>query len=348
MRRRLLTLAAAAATAAGAAVVASGLLSPAHDDPADVMAACMPEELAIYQSTEFNVQQCLDDALTDTVNEQGVMDALGWLAITLDRNPNLEIFCHRAGHVAGLQADINRDQLSDMLADSRLQVCDWTLLHGYAEAYAATGPSDDDLSVLLDVCDAQRGHQASTCAETLGHVLWEERPDLDNAPVYCAELSADKHRQWCGYGILMQKWRPVTGPPDAEPGYDPDRLPAICEDWPVPGYGGQAGCGAGAAYAALEDSGRAIGQLKARIESGEDLPDNWLESLNEPFSDGIDLCVRLRDDIARFHCLDSLANDVARAARGSRAIYQTWCELLPDEPAIDCNDQPYWEGQRPV
>ena len=213
---------------------------------------CMPTESTAISFGSDTVERCLYEvyiASANLVEWQAMGEAL---RDEITRNPLLGGPCHRPAHLAG-EAFLKSAGGSIRRALSLFDrdTCENGLTHGVIEAWAETGPSDDDAWDIVTACQAYLNEATkSFCAHGIGHAAFNVKKDPVEAAKWCAYLDGSNLVQECGQGVLMNTYEPTVKTKYHRNPFDaPKEMKDICERWPskdTPGM--DIGCAHGAAF----------------------------------------------------------------------------------------------------
>lgn len=213
---------------------------------------CMPAESTMVSFGSDTVERCLYEVYLSSAN------LLEWQAMgealreEITRNPLLGGPCHRPAHLAG-EAFLNSAGGSIRRALSLFDrdTCENGLTHGVIEAWAETGPDDNDAWDIVTGCQAYSNETTkSFCAHGIGHAAFNVKKDPVEAAKWCAYLDGANLVQECGQGVLMNTYEPTLKTKFHRNPFDaPKEMKDICERWPSKDTPGMAiGCAHGAAF----------------------------------------------------------------------------------------------------
>ena len=163
---------------------------------------CMPAESTMISFGSDTVERCLYEvyvASANLVEWQAMGEAL---RDEITRNPLLGGPCHRPAHLAG-EAFLKSAGGSIRRALSLFDrdTCENGLTHGVIEAWAETGPNDDDALDIVTACQAYSNEATkSFCAHGIGHAAFNVKKDPVEAAKWCAYLDGANLVQECGQG----------------------------------------------------------------------------------------------------------------------------------------------------
>lgn len=206
MRRRIVLASTLAAlgvvVAAVALLVGQTSTVPTRTSAKAAMLACLDQVVAAQQ-------QCLGDAMAVAGGE----DVLGMeesLAAAIEQDGRMVVTCHEAAHSAGTRLFRSTEQVAAVIAAQQRPVCDYGVVHGLLEGYAAADTTLASLPVLLAACDGATQLIRPNCADGIGHALYEStsnvRPAIGNCRGFAVELNVID----CVSGVLMQFYRPAN------------------------------------------------------------------------------------------------------------------------------------------
>jgi hypothetical protein len=213
---------------------------------------CMPAESTMVSFGSDTVERCLYEIYVSSAN------SLEWQAMgqglreEIARNPLLGGPCHRPAHLAG-EAFLKSAGGSIRRALSLFDrdTCENGLTHGVIEAWAKTGPDDNDAWDIVTACQAYSNEMTkSFCAHGIGHAAFNVKKDPVEAAKWCAYLDGENLVLECGQGVLMNTYEPtVKNEYQRNPFDAPKEMKDICERWPSKDTPGMAiGCSHRAAF----------------------------------------------------------------------------------------------------
>jgi len=219
---------------------------PSQGSTAADIAACVPRDLTADDIGSDAVRECLQRRVQAAVDRGGLFAAAALTAQAEKINPRVSTICHGVAHTAGRRSFTPAVPVAEQLRQLSTPACDWGFLHGVAEEFAYSDPSEDALEAAAKACESP-GYPVpvSTCSDALGHVFWITAPEIPVAGPRCRYFETVAAQIGCANGITMMMRIPATDAPRPQPTLSAEDIRAACRAWPEQTDGILAGCGAG-------------------------------------------------------------------------------------------------------
>jgi hypothetical protein len=170
------------------------------DQPADCFETPGASRIEVAE-----VRGCLTDAVTKSVNENGLPATLTTVRELADDSRRVSLLCHFAMHAAGQQfARVGVGSALDDVTDWRHN-CSVGFLHGYMQGLAETATSSEMLEEsAAQSCSGMDGFEFMACAHGVGHAFARAADNRLKEAVTSCDRMPDSWDVTCTAGAVME------------------------------------------------------------------------------------------------------------------------------------------------